>query len=305
MASRAVIIVSGGDAVSPFTTPDAACTIGLAAGNTDTALRQHLLARGHRVFTSPAMNARGPVVDQLEGFGQFGGMPFVLPEHLTVNSTGDIDLAGEHLARFLMYLHTDHGVDTLDIVAHSMGGLFSRAAIRVLQLTQSPLRVRSLTTLGTPWQGSVVGDYTIGDVDLSAAVGDAFLERVLTEFQVRAASLPVGAAQQVTGRYLTGDAGWNAFQAGVLDEIPVTLIGGSYFTAEGGAAKYWPHDGLVSVASAHAVDVPATVLPNRTTFTFHRTHSIFISDAIGAEWDTAMTWDTEVLDVVADAIASA
>ncbi len=70
-----------------------------------------------------------------------------------------------------------------------------------------------------------------------------------------------------------------------------------YFTAEGGAAKYWPHDGLVSVASAHAVDVPATVLPNRTTFTFHRTHSIFISDAIGAEWDTAMTWDTEVLDV--------
>ena len=305
MASRAVVIVSGGDAVSPFTTPDAACTIGLAAGNTDTALRQHLLARGHRVFTSPAMNARGPVVDQLEGFGPFGGMPIVLPEHLTVNSTGDIDLAGEHLARFLTYLHTDHGVDTLDIVAHSMGGLFSRAAIRVLQLTQSPLRVRSLTTLGTPWQGSVVGDYTIGDVDLSAAVGDAFLERVLTEFQVRAASLPVGAAQQVTGRYLTGDAGWNAFQAGVLDEIPVTLIGGSYFTAEGGAAKYWPHDGLVSVASAHAVDVPATVLPNRTTFTFHRTHSIFISDAIGAEWDTAMTWDTEVLDVVADAIASA
>jgi hypothetical protein len=151
----------------------------------------------------------------------------------------------------------------------------------------------------------VVGDYTIGDVDLSAAVGDAFLERVLTEFQVRAASLPVGAAQQVTGRYLTGDAGWNAFQAGVLDDIPVTLIGGSYFTADGGAAKYWPHDGLVSVASAHAVDVPAAVLPNRTTFTFHRTHSIFISDAVGAEWDTAMTWDTEVLDVVADAIASA
>ncbi|HOY83655.1 MAG TPA: hypothetical protein PLB92_16100, partial [Rhodoglobus sp.] len=160
------------------------------------ALRGHLLARGHRVFTSPAMNARGPVVDQLVGFGPFGGMPIVLPEHLTVNSTGDIDLAGEHLARFLTYLHTDHGVDTLDIVAHSMGGLFSRSAIRLLQLMQSPLRVRSLTTLGTPWQGSVVGDFTNGDVDLSAAVDDAFLERVLNEFQVRAASLPVGAASR-------------------------------------------------------------------------------------------------------------
>ena len=32
----AVVIVSGGDAVSPFTTPDQACATGLAAGNTDT-----------------------------------------------------------------------------------------------------------------------------------------------------------------------------------------------------------------------------------------------------------------------------
>lgn len=304
MASRAVVIVSGGDAVSPFTTPDAACSIGLAAGNTDTALRQHLLARGHRVFTSPAMNARGPVVEQLEGFGPFGGMPFPLPEHLTVNSTGDIDLAGEHLARFLTYLHTHHDVDSIDIVAHSMGGLFSRAAMRVLQLTGSPVRILTLTTLGTPWHGAIVGDYTVGDAHLSDAAGDPFLKRVLREFKARSDSLPVGAAQQVTHRYLMGDTGWNAFQVGVLDDIPVTLIGGSYFTTEGGEARYWPHDGLVSVSSAHALDVPATVLPNRRTVTFPRTHSIFISDAVGAGWDTAMTWDAEVLDVVADAIAA-
>ena len=36
----AVVIVSGGDAVSPFTTPDQACATGLAAGNTDTAIRE-------------------------------------------------------------------------------------------------------------------------------------------------------------------------------------------------------------------------------------------------------------------------
>src|SRR5690606_9255914 len=125
--------------------------------------REFLLARGHAVYTSPAMNARGPVVEQTTGFGPFGGMPFSLPDHLTVNSTGDIDLAGEHLARFFGFLHAEYGVGTLDIVAHSMGGLFSRAAIRTLKATGSPLRVRSLTTLGTPWNGAIVGDFVVGD----------------------------------------------------------------------------------------------------------------------------------------------
>ena len=51
--SHAVVIVSGGAAVSPFTTPTQACGSGLAAGNTDTALREALLKAGHQVFTSP------------------------------------------------------------------------------------------------------------------------------------------------------------------------------------------------------------------------------------------------------------
>jgi len=299
----AVVIVSGGDAVSPFTTPTEACATGLAAGNTDTALREFLLARGHAVYTSPAMNARGPVVEQ-DGFGAFGGMPLSLPDIMTVNSTGDVDLAGEHLARFLGFIHEKYGVSSIHIVAHSMGGLFSRSAIRVLQETGSPLRVLSLTTLGTPWNGALVGDFVIGDVTLADAASDPFTERVLTEFQARAATIPVGAAQQVTGRYLSGPGGWNAFQAGVLDDIPVTLIGGSYFSGTG-ASRYWPHDGLVSLSSAHATDVPAAVLPHRTTLAVDRTHSIFISDAIGAQWSTAMTWDPEVLETVHGAIARA
>lgn len=299
----AVVIVSGGDAVSPFTTPTEACATGLAAGNTDTALREFLLARGHAVYTSPAMNARGPVVEQ-GGFGAFGGMPFSLSDSMTVNSTGDIDLAGEHLARFFGFLHEKYGVSSIHIVAHSMGGLFSRSAIRVLQSTESPIRVLSLTTLGTPWNGALVGDFVIGDATLADAASDPFTERVLTEFQARAATIPVGAAQQVTGRYLSGPGGWNAFQAGVLDDIPVTLIGGSYFSGTG-ASRYWPHDGLVSLSSAHAVDVPAAVLPHRTTLAFNRTHSIFISDAVGAEWNTAMTWDREVLEAVHEAISRA
>lgn len=304
-SSRAVVIVSGGDAISPFTTPTEAASVGLAAGNTDTALREFLLGQGQAVFTSPAMNARGRVIEQPSGFGPFAGMPFDLPDHLTVNSTGDIDLAGEHLARFLGYLGERYGVTEVHLVAHSMGGLFSRAAIRVLKSIDSPLRILSLTTLGTPWNGSLLGDYAIGDVDLAAAAGDPFLETVLQEFKKRAESIPVGAAQQVTSRYLSGRPGiqgWNEFQAGVLDGIPVTLIGGSHFTADG-RPEYWPNDGLVSVSSAHAEGVSTDVLPERRTLEFALTHSIFISDAAGLDWSTALTWNTEVLQAVHESLA--
>ena len=46
MVRRAAVIVSGGGSISPFTTPEAACAVGLAAGNTDTALRAALLDAG-------------------------------------------------------------------------------------------------------------------------------------------------------------------------------------------------------------------------------------------------------------------
>ena len=173
---RAVVIVSGGDAVSPFTTPDVACETGLAAGNTDTELRDFLLRQGYLVYTSPAMNGRGPVADQI-GFGAFSGCPITLPDVMTVDSTASIDLAGEHLARFLNYLHTERGVDEVDVVAHSMGGLYSRAAFRVLQQTGSPVHIRSLTTIGTPWQGSFLSDYANGITPLSDCLGDPLCEK--------------------------------------------------------------------------------------------------------------------------------
>lgn len=129
---------------------------------------------------------------------------------------------------------------------------------------------------------------------------------MLTEFQVRAASLPVGAARRVTGRCpLTGDAGWNAFQAGVLDEIPVDSHRRLVLHGRGRRDEV-----LAARRPGVGGERPCGGCPhrrstNRTTFTFSRTHSIFISEAVGAEWDAAMTWDTEVLDVVADAIDSA
>ena len=299
-ARRAVVIVSGGDAVSPFTTPTESCAEGLAAGNTDTALREHLLGAGYEVYTSPAMNGRGVVRDQ-DGFGAFMGQPTVLPDHLTVNSIGDIDLAGEHLARFLTFLVTEFGVAELDIVGHSMGGLFSRAALRVLARAGSPLRIRSLTTIGTPWDGAMLAEHSNGFMPIEELHGDAFATRAVELFRDHSAGV-VGAPQQITRSYLRG---WNDYQAGILDDVPVTLIGGDHFHVEGADRRYLPFDGIVSASSALAESVPLAVAPHRTCLAFPDTHSIFVSDAIQAPWESALTWDPRVLTVVADAIAGA
>ena len=305
MSSRAVVIVSGGDAVTPFTTPDQACAVGLAAGNTDTALREDLLDHGHTVYTSPAMNGRGPVTDQ-DGFGAFAGAPVTLPDVMTVDSTGSIDLAGERLARFLAYLHDTHDVRDVDVVGHSMGGLYSRAAIRILQRTGSVLRIRSLTTLGTPWAGSFLSDYANGMTPLSDSRGDAFCEQNMAQFKAEVSRLMTGSGREVNQRYLLGADGWNEFQAGVLDDIPVTLIAGQRFDApEPVNPMVWPNDGLVTLRSALAVDISERVLPHRRTAVFDDTHSIFVSDAAGLAWETALTWDPRVFDVVRQAIADA
>nr|WP_109519741.1 alpha/beta hydrolase [Mycolicibacterium aurum] len=304
---RAVVIVSGGDATSPFTTPDQACTSGLAAGNTDTALRQHLLELGYTVYTSPALAGRGPVVDQ-GGFGAFGNCPITLPENMTVNSTGSIDTAGEHLARFLTHLHDHYGVTDVDVVGHSMGGLYSRAAFRVLQSLGSPIVIRSLTTLGTPWQGSYLSDYANGITPKSDCLGDRFCEAAMDGMQAEVQRLMAGSGREVNQAFLMGPDGWNEYQAGVLDRIPVVLIGGHRFTAPAGAAAnptVWPNDGLVAQSSALAVDISDRVLPHRRCFTFDDTHSIYVSDAAGLPWDTGLTWDPRVLDVVRAAIDGA
>ncbi|WP_349271434.1 lipase family alpha/beta hydrolase [Mycolicibacterium parafortuitum] len=305
-AGRAVVVVSGGNATSPFTTPEQSCGSGLAAGNTDTALRRDLLDHGYRVFTSPAMAGRGPVVDQ-DGFGAFGDCPVTLPENMTVNSTGSIDTAGEHLARFLTYLRDTHGVTDIDVVGHSMGGLYSRAAFRVLQSLGSPLRIRSLTTIGTPWQGSYLSDYANGITPKSDCLGDRFCEVAMDGMQAEVTRLVSGSGREVNQAYLMGPDGWNEYQAGVLDGIPVTLIAGDRFTAPAAGANpaVWPNDGIVAATSALAVDVSDRVLPHRQCFTFDDTHSIYVSNEAGLPWETGLTWDPRVHDVVRDAIERA
>lgn len=302
---HAVVIVSGGDATSPFTAPDQACVTGLAAGNTDTAMREFLLKQGYTVYTSPAMAGRGPVTPQT-GFGPFADCPVTLPENMTVNSTGSIDTAGERLARFLTYLHTDKGVTNVDLIGHSMGGLYSRAAIRVLTSTASPIHIRSLTTVGTPWQGSYLSDYANDAVPLTDCLGDQLCEQGMKGFKTEVLRLMSGSGREVNQKYLMGDDGWNQYQAGALDKIPVVLIGGNKFTEDGKVnPAVWPNDGIVATQSALAKDVGDSVVPHRKCYTFDDTHSIYVSNLAKLTEQTALTWDPRVLDALHNAIEDA
>ncbi len=304
--SRAVVVMSGGDAVSPFTTPDSACSYGLPAGNTDSHIRRFLLDRGYQVYTAPAQNGRGVVVDpDPDSFGAFGGQPEVLGEQYTVNSVGDIDLAGEHLARFVGLLHQRYGVDQVDFIGHSNGGLYARSAIRTIGLLTIPVRVMSLTTLGTPWMGSYPLRWAFGEITDADLMGQPFATEMAHAAPGHVREGDLGLAQENTYHYMVGPKGWNAFQVGVLDKIPVYMVGGTWFTAEGGSPELWPNDGLVTAYSAQAKGLPEAVAPLRRTREFAVTHSIYISDAAGKlPPNTGMTWNDEVLESVHEFLTS-
>lgn len=298
--NRAVVIVSGVAAISPFTTPDQACKTGYAAGNTDTYLRDYLLEMGYRVYTSPAMIGPGEVLDQEGEGGPFGDCPPALPETMTVDAISPVDLGGPHLARFVNHLYAEYGVDSVDFVAHSLGGLTARVAIRELKANKSPVKVRSLTTVGSPWAGAMIANPLTEQEPLSACDGLAVCEKLLQDLL----GLP-GIDGLVTTQHFDNMRVWNANQAGVLDGIPVTLIAGDYFTKAGGDPNYWPNDGLIQLKSAHAIDLSDAVLPHRECFTFPNVHSIYITKAIGEPDELALTWNPEVGATIDAAIRNA
>lgn len=309
--------MSGGGAVSPFTTPTHACSSEdgfLSAGNTDSALREYLLATGKQVYTAPAMVPWGTVAEpDPTSFGPFKECPDALPESMTVMSFGDIDAAGEKLARFVTYLHDEYGVTDVDFVGHSNGGLFSRAATRILRQTHAPVTVRSITMLGTPNDGSVPGSYTWGEYTKADCRGNVYCERFNETWLGYAAQNDLGLNRENTFKYLNGALGWNRAQAGYLDGIPVTLLAGAAFTADGGNPTMWPNDGITSRSSAWATGVSDAVIPWRTCWVAPLTHSIYVTDDYNTvmkpqppwDWQTALTWNTDALARVDRAIDEA
>lgn len=300
--SRAVVVMSGGGAVSPFTTPTEACASGLAAGNTDTALREYLLAQGKQVYTAPASDDWGVVQEPpADSFGAFGDCPIVLPEHMTVVSSSDINASGEHLARFITYLNTEYGVTEVDFVAHSNGGLYSRAAIRIMKQTGSPVTVKSLTMLGTPNEGAFPTRFAAGEIGMDECLGNKFCESFNKGWLQYVSQGDKGLNNEDTYAFLRED-GWNAAQAGYLDGIPVVLLAGTYWTEPDGNPELWPYDGIVPEFSALAEGLGDDIIPHRACWTAPLTHSIFISDLAKLDWNTALTWNTEALARVNQAI---
>lgn len=299
--TRATIIVSGGAAISPFTTPTASCKMrpGYAAGSTDNFMRKYLLGKGHRVFTSPAMIGLGKVTAEGAAGGPFGRCPKALPAYMTVNSVGDIQLGGVHLANFANYLQRRFGIKEVDFVAHSMGGLYSRSAIQFLRDTGSSLKVRSLTTLGTPWTGTAFANPKNPNDPNSACDGFIICEDLLIVFGARAPIVLVEMRfDQMTAL--------NKANSGALKGVPVTLIAGDHFEKAGGDPNVWPSDGIVTPLSALAAAVPDSIINHRRCHLLPGgTHSFYISKEAGIAQDTAITWNNKVGKWVDEAIKNA
>lgn len=296
MDKRAVVIVSGGGSISPFTTPDAACAEGLPAGSTDTALRAALLGTGIEVYTAPVMAGPGQAIAD-PGRAGFALPPAVLPTDMTIDSTGDIEDSATCLARFLEFLTDSAAINEIDLVAHSLGGIIARSAHMRLHEWGSGTTVRSLVTLGTPWLGSFVRHFDLDDVPLPAAVAPYALSLV---GQLRAGGRLIAPAGQPPV--------WTEGKEHGLDGLTLTRIAGTYFTAADwpDPAVQWalPHDGMVSRASALTLDADPVVLPAATCHELPLVHSTSFAELMGLPQRSSLTDSPDVHDMVIEAIRS-
>ena len=203
--------------------------------------------------STPRLAKEGPgQVESSPGFGRLFGWPPALPESMTVNAVGDIDVAGEHLASFLGYLQISVGVGhrpgwAFDGWVVLTGGDSCAAGIR--PQFGDPL----IDHARHPWQGP---SRPTTRPERWTAVPAAITrpsETIMDKFSELALSIR---AERGTGdARLPGRAGLEQQAGQVLDGIPVTLIGGDHFTLEDGVPEVWPNDGLVALGSALAEGV--------------------------------------------------
>ena len=287
---RAVVLVSGTAATTPFTTPKSACRTGYSAGNTWAYLRDYLARRGYRVYTAPASLGGVKVTETKSEYdGPFGRCPKQLPAKMTINAIGPVDRSGSSLARFLRYLRSKYGVTKVDLVGHSLGGFIGRAGIREVRLNGPSIKFTSYSTLGSPWDGTFLANPRNPADPLSACDGFVVCESFITSLL----SVP-GIEMLIAMLKPSNTAVWNAAQAGVLNGIPVSMLAGTYFTRDGGAPDMWPNDGIAQVDSAWAQGMSNKLIPHRACYSWPLTHSLFISKELGMADDTSLTWSPKV-----------
>lgn len=297
--TRAVVLISGVLSTTPFTTPDAACATGFAAGNTFTFLRSFLLEAGFRVFTAPQRVGDGQVEETADTFiGPFGSCPERLPTWMTVNTTAGIDHGAMRLRAFVDLLHFSYGITEIDLVGHSMGGLLARELIAGLVRAGHRVAVRSLTTIGSPWTRAMISAATNPDVPQPTdglATDESFVA------VLRDAEPEIFELRKQIG---IGYPEWAASLGTTLTGIPVTLIGGSFFDKVGGTSDQWPNDGVVQLAASTAVTVSSEVLPDRRVHVLPLTHSLFVSASSGLEPNTSLTWNPDVGGIIVEFLRS-
>ena len=305
-SNHAVVLVSGLATQTPFTTTTDACTTGLSAGNSVSALRDRLIAAGNQVYTAPAQAGPGEV-PSTEGLGASSNCPPPLPADLTIDTTAGIDVGGAHLAAFVDLLRTQYGVTAVDFVGHSMGGLYARAAIGNVDGQAGNVAVTSLTTLSTPWTGTYPADYAEGALDLSECGGEPTCQQVLTDYKAKLSEPegPDGAANAIGTADLQGPTGWNVAQGTDLTGIPTTLIAGDFFTLPDGNPSVWPNDGIVAETSALARGISGDPMDVRACLVRPDLHTTALAEAQGLPWTAAITWDPVVLDTVVAAVDAA
>ena len=296
---RAAVLVSGVGSVTPFTTPTHACSSGFSAGNSWAYVRDYLVARGIPVFTAPAMTGPGPVQDQSDDLlGPFADGPGALPAEMTINSIDSVHDGGVALSRFMSYLASEHGVREIDVVAHSLGGIFSRNGIREARQGGVPIRFRSLTTLGSPWEPVM-----LANPPYQPEIACDGLEVCV---QTVTALTAVPSVRNIVDFFQPEVFGpWTAEQTGALDDIAVTLVAGTYFAKIDGRKDKWPNDGFVQWRAALAQSVPDSVLPDRVGLSFPLTHSRAESLAVNEPESMGLTWNAAVAGAVAHAIETA
>ena len=276
----AVVLVSGFDTQTPFTTPDPSCDGQEGPEwNPPTGIAAALKAAGEEVFTAPVKQASG---NGLPPCNPDGPAP---PQGDYINSNGEVDANGQSLAGFLAFLRDNYGVERAQLVGHSDGGLWARSAI-TQDGAYSRLAIPSLTTLGTPHTGSFVADLAIEVQGGKCDFTDEILQDLCGFLQGSVDALIDDIGQATTEELTNGFlATWNPQQT--IGSCPVTGIAGTFVDLPLIPFTYYnPNDGLVGEASAlarNAYDIdlhpiPAPPIPDfRDGGTFPVVHGSSVS----------------------------
>jgi hypothetical protein len=245
----AVVLVSGFNTSTPFSTP--ACPTSGRGSTWDEATgpAPAIAAEGYAVFTAPVANG-----GQAPPASCLGGMGPDIPSggSMVINSNGELAANQQALVNFLTFLHQNYGITTVALVGHSDGGLWSRAAISQLISAGSPVTVASLTTVGTPHTGSFGADLAMAVnaaggscQDLTDPIEQDVCNAAYAAVQVIFENLGQDVIEELSSSWLSQ---WNPTTS---INCAVTTLGGNHVGWDLGVGTYYSaNDGIVGQASA-------------------------------------------------------